>query len=430
MTRPIRPIYIFLGAWVAFSVAHAGPVPTVASTEPQHLTLADAYALAVTQSETIAIGAAEWQAAEARYRQARSEFRPELDLTGSLKESHVDTEDSSERTTRAGLRGMYEIFNGFRSTRLADARAAESEAYRLDSQRDRQLLFEDVADVFYQTLASENELSTLSDEIASLQERLDELTRRVKLGRSRPADVLSAQTQLADARVTLEQIRTECDASRELLAFLIGPTGASCVLVDMTELPSLDDATHYLKKLNERPDVVASESRVQAANSDAKAASSDRNVSATVDGNLYAVSDPGDSGDWDIGLTMTLPVFDGGLRRANVEEQRAAVRISELELAQLRRVADRDVRMEYRDVTGLLAQWAALQSAVKAAEESAAIQKKDYDMGRASNLDVISAMTELQSLRRRAAVLSFQTKAAMVRLHVAAGHVVEGDRTP
>ena len=110
-----------------------------------------AYEMAVAQSEKLQITVAEWHAAEARYRQALGAMWPEVTARGEA--SWTDEDDYR----RAGGGVKWTVFDGFRNIRLANARQADGLARFHDVEYLRLLLFEDVADVFYQVLSFQDQ---------------------------------------------------------------------------------------------------------------------------------------------------------------------------------------------------------------------------------------------------------------------------------
>ncbi len=387
----------------------------------QRLTLPEAYALANARSETLAIGAEEWHAAEARYRQATAGRWPELSAVGTGNWRETGGTSGANRTTRAGLGGTYPIFTGFRTTHLVEARAAEEIASEQDLIRARQVLYLDVADAFYAALAADLELAALDAELQALEDQQAELQRRIKLGRSRRAELLSVQSEVANLRATVAESDGERAAARELLAFLIGRSLSDDRLVDDSPLPAAPAVERFLEESEKRPDIRAEEARSKGAEAEMRAARSERGLSVDAGAHVYAYSDPGEAGDWDLTVSAAVPLFDSGLRRAATAERAAEARISELRLAQVRRTADRDVRAAYTDLVSALAQWAALHDAATVADENVGLQREDYEQGRAANLDVLSALVQQHDLQRRAAQAEMQARAALVRLHVAAG---------
>ena len=152
-----------------------------------------------------------------------------------------------------------------------------------------------------------------------------------------------------------------------------------------------------------------------------EAAKSERAPLVTLDGNAYPLRDPGEQGEWDLTLSLKMPLFDRGMRSAHTAEMREQLRISELRLAELRRSSERDVRQAYQSLFYELRQWSELQAAIGIAAETLALLQKDYEMGRVNNLEVLTASVQFRGLRQREAALAHQLRADMIHLHVAAG---------
>jgi outer membrane protein TolC len=393
------------------------PVIIIPLTRAEEINLLRAYELALVQSETLQISVAEWRAAEARYRQSLGAMWPEISAKG-------ESAWTSERDAhRAGVGVTWVVFDGFRTAREAESRQAEGLARYHDSAHARVLLYEDVADVFYQTLSFQEQRAAVMGQLKALEERLAELERRRKIGRSKQSDLLTTSTQIAEARLTIEQLNQFCAAALELLAFVTGQPASGLQVADQTPLPALDAVDKYLAAAASREDIKAGEARVEASQSDIKVAEADRAPKVTLDGNAYLLRSPQSQGEWDMVLRLELPLFDRGRRVARVAEAGQQLRISELRLAQLQRSSELDVRQAYQSLFYELRQWSEMQTATGVAAESLALSRKDYELGRVSNLDVLVASVQYWVLRRREAALAQQLRADMIHLHVAAGKV-------
>ena len=168
-----------------------------------------------------------------------------------------------------------------------------------------------------------------------------------------------------------------------------------------------------------RPDIIAAEHRLRAANANigaARAAFFPRialtggwgSASAELDG-LF------DSGSraWTFAPVLSLPIFDGGRRRANLalSEVREDIAVAEYE---------KSIQTAFREVADALAarRWLGeqrdvLQVAQDVASERARLAQLRYDNGSATFLEVLDAQRELlaagqQLVQARRALLSSQ----------------------
>jgi len=436
--RLLAAFLIFLLAIGRLGAQNSGAPPSIPQDKSRILKadLRRCYELAAQQSEVLGISEAEIRAAQARYWQAVSAILPSLSALATEEVQNSSSRSSSFSSNGFNVGGIngqssfegrlsvtQTIFNGFRDFKRASARKYDTAARQSDYIRSCQLLYLDVSDVFYQILSEEADLAVLAKVRTSLEERIEELERRVHLGRSRKGDLLQAQTELAETKVTIEQVKGLLGASRELMAFLINTPASGFALRETQPFPQADGLAKYLSLTGERPDVYASEQRKNAAEQDLAAVRSERWPTIGFQGNYVFAQDPDQGDEWNFLVSAELPIFDGGLRESRVSENKALVHISQLDLNRLRRQAASDVRVAYNNFISAAAQFARLNDATEVSRKNYETQKSDYDLGRTSNLDVLAALTTLQDLKRREVGAEMQARASYVQLHVAAGQI-------
>jgi outer membrane protein TolC len=221
--------------------------------------------------------------------------------------------------------------------------------------------------------------------------------------------------------VEQETARGQVAVARELLAFLMGRPAEGWQLKDESPFPSAPELAAKLEQAVQRADVQAGLERAEAARKAMQAAQGERQPEVRAAGNVYLVEDPDEDREWDVALTLSLPLFDEGVRRAGVREQMEQATISELNLAALRRQAVSEVRSAYLAFVSTAAQKARLQEGVAVATASYEEQQRDFELGRASQLDALSALAQVQRLARRALAADIRARVSLVQLHVAAG---------
>jgi outer membrane protein TolC len=420
------------------------------------LDLQKAYELALLRSETLGLREQDVRIAEAQYWQALGAILPNVhglvsnsfsnnnsSSSGSFNSSGNNSgssdsnsggsnsvsNSSSNRSNRfadwdqveARINVKQPIFSGFRDFNTMGAIKATTEANRQTVVRTRQTLYLDVADVFYQILSYERDLGVLEKLQTALSDRAGELDRRIKLGKSRASEQLTAQTDLADARVTVESVKGLLGASKELAAFLTGVPAAELKLSEQKAFPGVEAVEAYLQGSGERPDVLAAVQRERAARKQLAAARGEHFPVISLEGNYFVKEPRSSDREWNFFLTLDVPIFEGGAIEARVRENKALVRQSELNLSQLQRTADKDVRTAYNDFIASVAQFLRLKELVQTSEETYTVQKNDYGRGVSSNLDVLDALRKYEEAERRLLSQEMQARVNLVRLHVAAG---------
>jgi outer membrane protein len=321
----------------------------------------------------------------------------------------------------------YTLFNGGQNYNNVGASRAAVAAKRETLARDYQTIYQDVAQGFYNVLQYEGDLVVQHDLVEALSARVDDLTQRVKLGRSRPSEMLQAQTDLANARVTEEQQRGSENAALETVAFYIGIPSGRFVLKDTGRFPSTQDLEYYLQQSGARPDVLSQVQSLRQAERNLSVARGELWPTVTANGNYLAQEDPNDNNvDATMTLEISMPIFDGGLIAGQIHQNHELVRQSALNVEQLQRTADQDTRTAYVNFNASVAQVVVLREAARYSAKNLEAQVEDYRRGVVSNLDVLTALQDYQSARAQLHNANMQARLNLINLHVAAGTAARG----
>ena len=321
----------------------------------------------------------------------------------------------------------YTLFNGGQNYNNVGASRAAVDAKRETLARDYQTIYQDVAQGFYNVLQFEGDLVVQHDLVEALSARVDDLQQRVKLGRSRPSEMLQAQTDLANARVTEEQQRGSENAALETVAFYIGIPSGHFTLKDTGRFPSAQELEYYLQQSGARPDVLSQLQSLRQAERQLSAAKGELWPTVTANGNYLAQEDPNDNNvDATMSLEISMPIFDGGLILGQIHQNHELVRQSALNVEQLQRTADQDTRTAYVNFNASVAQVVVLREAARYAAKNLEAQVEDYRRGVVSNLDVLTALQDYQTARAQLHNANMQARLDLINLHVAAGLASRG----
>ncbi len=408
--------------------------PTPVPIPVEFLDLKTCYELALLRMETVGLSEEDIRVAQARYWQAVGAILPTVKAVGEeaiygdraasfgVNNSALANDFNNQQQT-ARITVKQPIFSGLRDIELAKAAKAQIEGSRLTARRVRQNLYLDVAESFYQILNYEADLQVLEDIVKTLEERVGDQQKRVKLGKSRDSELIQANTALAQARVSVERTRGLLGASRELLLYYVGIPAEQLRIRDTSPPPPNSvTLTDYLAKVGERPDLLASIESERAARAQLSAAKGEHWPTVSFDGNYYLYdSDEIQGGQWSAFITVEVPIFEGGSIEARVDENKALFAKSRLDMSQLQREAVRDVRTAFNDFNATIAELARLEEAVRTAELNYRAQKGDYELGVVSSLDVLDALQSLHDVRRDLVSAQVNAHLNLIKLGVAAG---------
>jgi outer membrane protein len=219
-------------------------------------------------------------------------------------------------------------------------------------------------------------------------------------------DVTRAETQLAGTRAQLIAARAERDRTRiDLLRALNLPFNTPMQLADslgefLSAPISTEDAAIGVA-LATRPDLRVLDQQLAVSNQQATAIRAERIPTVSLYGDQGQIGKGVDHllPTYQVGLQVSVPVFEGFRRKGRVDEQTATSRDIEVRRRDLEQQIAADVRTAILDLGSSREQVAAAQERVRLAEQEVAQAEERFRAGVASNADVITASVTLNSAR-------------------------------
>ncbi len=291
---------------------------------------------AFASSPTLEAAVAKLRQSQSYTTQAKAAGSPVVD--GSASSERAASDASGNGTTDSGLsiNSSWEIDLFGAVKRGKEGAQAREEAQRATLADARISLSADVTDAYLSHRACQSQV-TLSEEDLASRTATEKLTAHsVEVGFTAPYEGIRSAASVAEAKSRLTAARAKCERLENLLTRLTGvtrPKVAAILANKPTGLERLPEPRHFSiaipsQALMQRPDVRAAERRVAAASADIGLAEADRYPRLTMNGELgYTVEGSGGGslsfGTWSFGPSLSLPIFDGGRRAANVKIARA-----------------------------------------------------------------------------------------------------------
>jgi outer membrane protein len=265
-------------------------------------------------------------------------------------------------------------------------------------------------------------MAVQADLIDALRARVDDLRNRVNLGRSRPSELLQAQTDLANAKVTYESQRGSMNSAEETVAFYTGVPSAHLALKDTQPFPSVQELNAYLLHSPSRPDVLSEIETMKQSERQLASAVGQLLPTVSAQGDFLASQDPVSNNiDATMTIQVSMPIFDGGLIAGQIHQNHELVRQNRLNVENLKRTADQDTRTAYANFDAAVAQIIVLREAATLAAKDFEAQVDDYRRGVVSNLDVLTALQDYQTARIQLHNANMTARLDLINLNVAAG---------
>jgi len=415
----LRHSVVLFGLTLLAAGAYAEGIPV--SDAPRTLSLRDALALAQVSNVSIRQRQADAEAASASARSTQAQQKPSVSTTtyGTIGDS------SNILTTSPGVapqnifavpsRGfadqnlmvMVPLFNGGSlAGRTASARN-QAAAAQAGVAGVRLTVSAEVTQA-YANAALGNALVAVAQAQQSAEDEQVRVTaEKVQTGRLAPVDLLREQAAQAEARQgVLAAVNTQAQALVTLRSLLGLPQSSALVLTDTldtlaaspTNLPVTFTAA--LAEAKRRPELIAVGAQVQAAQSGVRSAEGAYapQVYGVAMGDASLGRDLQRAG-YTVGLTASLPLYDGGQRRADVDAAKARAKRAEADAQQAEQQVEQETASAWLTWQIAAAQVQATVAGVAAAQQGYELANLRYNAGKsttAERLDALAALVRAQ----------------------------------
>jgi multidrug efflux system outer membrane protein len=393
--------------------------------------------LALANNRDLRVAVLNIEQARAQYRIQRAALLPSLDASGSFIREKLPASSTygvptpASSTFDAGLSTSYEV-DLFGSVRSLTHAALEKYIAQLEARRGAQLsLIAEVANA-YLTLASDRELEHLAQQTLESQEHSLALEqRRYETGTVSGLELAQSQTTALQARADAGRFEGNVAQDIDALTLLVGTP------IDAALLPAqLDSKTMGLEPLPagvpsavllRRPDVLAAEHTLRAANADIGVARAAFFPNITLTANLGSVSNQlsnlfkSGTGAWTFAPLLSLPIFHGGALMGSLDMAHADEKIA---LAQY----EKTIQSGFREVADALAltatlnrQRAAQETLTEATGQAYKLSLRRYQVGRDSYLEVLDSQRSDYAARKGLITTRLAEQSNRVTLYKALG---------
>ena len=362
------------------------------------------YELAQKQSETLEMAKSRQKQAEERKDQALGTLFPNINARYNYTEIDPPPAPRSAFTRINQYSGLINVNQPiFRGSAIA-AYGYTKDDIRLQQRLAEQTglgLWQEVALAYYTAWMARNDLANISKLRDYSDERVRDLKERVRVGRSRRGELNQAEAQLmsVDAEVArATQVKAEAE---ERLAFLTGVPQSPGFETMPEPLLTTPPVQTYLEQAKNRPDLAAKRYEIEMSDELISGAKAGHMPSVDFNGNYY-VERTGvlQDSNWDIGVAVNIPIFQGGTVQGLVRERVEKKRETILAYDRLKREIDRDIRILWHNSTALDKVVNDLRGSLDKAKATYEANKRDYNYGLVTNLDVLLTMNQYIETKR------------------------------
>ena len=359
--------------------------------------------------------AADRDAAFEKINEARSPLLPQLGLGAdyTYTSGFRDAKDQNSDVTSGSLQLTQVLFDmsKWRALTLQEKNAGIQD---VTYQTDQQTLILNTATAYFKVLAAIDTLSYTEAQKQAIYRQLDQTTQRFNVGLVAITDVQNARSQYDAVLANEVTARNDLDNAVEELRQVTGnyyPELAS-LNVDgfKTNKPSAVNAllkeaeSRNLSLLQARLSQDLAREQIRQAQ-DGHLPTLNLNASSGVSNNRYSgsksISQDADVGQNKIGLSFSLPLYQGGMVNSQVKQAQYNFVGASEQLESAHRSVVQTVRSSFNNVNASISSINAYKQAVVSAQSSLDAMEAGYSVGTRTIVDVLDATTTLYNAKQQ-----------------------------
>ena len=404
-----------------------------------------AYEAALQHDATILAERAAAQAAQERLPQALSQRRPSLSLSAGQNRNHLESQTANMLGQRSVSERYYDSNNAalqlrqplYRPAILAQIKQARAQVQDADAVLDvnENDLLERVAQAYFDALLGQVQLDLASAQKTAFAAQLQSAQKGFAAGVGMRTDVDEAQARMDLAHAQVLQAQQALDLARRRLALLLGVPVAQLVqLADLDtqrfapSAPVPTSAEQWIALAEESsPQLQALRARLRAAQAEVDKAQAGHKPTLDV----VATVSRSDSDSVTsintvykqkyVGVQLNVPLYSGGYVSSTVRQALAEVQRMQQTLEAAQRDLSNQVYEQFSAMTEGVLRIAALEQAVRSAQQALLSSQKSLQAGARTTVDVLNAEQQLTVAQRDLAQARYGYVLAPLKLQMLAG---------
>jgi multidrug efflux system outer membrane protein len=386
--------------------------------------------VALTNNLDLRVAILNVEQSRAQYRITRSASLPTVNGGGSFTRAYANGQTANNWTASIGM-AAYEV-DLWGRVRSLNGQALEKYFSTAEAKRSAQIsLVASVATEYFTLRQLEEQLRLAQQTLGAVQESYALNKATFDAGGSSQLDLLTAEGQVQTAKINVLTYERQRAQAENYLVLLLGqpmPVGLPEPLpFNDTNLLAQIPAGLPSELALRRPDILAAEHTLKAANANIGAARAAFFPAVQFTSSIGTMSSEfsklfsSGTGLWSFSPQITLPIFTGGQNRADLDSAEISTRI---EVANYQKT----IETAFREVADALVANSSYASEIEAGVGLIVAQQGRYDLaneryrqGEDSYLDVLSAQQDLYSAQQNLLQAQFQKLSSQISLYKALG---------
>jgi outer membrane protein len=369
--------------------------------------------------------------------QARAGYLPQIAASASIFRNHAERDgapdfDYNTKTIAVTLsQPIFRLQNWIAITQ-AQKQVLQAEAILASSSQDVALR---LSQAYFDVLLAQDNVTLSESQKSAISEQLNQAKRNFEVGTATIVDTLDAQARYDQSSAKEISDKNDLEVKRRALQVLLGklPEGLTPLKEPLTlALPEPNDIEAWVKSAADSSFTIAvARASFEIAQQEITRQRAGHLPTLDISGSLARVNDPTSAiapvsttaNVGSIGLTLSVPIFSGGLIQSRV-----ALRDRfEQDLENAQRSVAQSVRTAFLNVTSGISQIRALEQAVVSTQSQLDSTILGRDVGVRTSVDVLNAQQQVIQTRRDLQQARYNYLVNTLRLKAATGTLADAD---
>lgn len=398
---------------------------TAFAAEAQVLTLDECIATALSTHPDLVAAASRINSKNAAVGQAASGTRIQVSAGSSYTRSDNSVVKDSSGSYNTNVQASQSIFDWGRNGLQIDAAKIEMDATTSDFLATRDTIITNVRTAYYGLNLSLRRYEVANTRYANFNQRLSWAKTYYQVGTKAKIEVSKAESDLANSRLVLVKAESAIEQSRSELAAAMGiPMQSIAAVEDLLDYEEwgvpVEDAVE--RALSGRPELAAQKKRIDYAktNLELQMKGLSPSISASAGYNLYG-SAPFDENGWSAGLSLSVPLFDGGLTKSKIEGAQADMATASAQYDSLANSVTLEVRRAWESLREANQSLQASMESERYAKETLELAQGRYKAGVGNSLEISDSVEAYATSQTNTILALYDCKYAQLNLEKAMG---------
>lgn len=401
--------------------------PALAQPPPTSLSFEDAVEAAERAAESMTVARAEVDRARTTITLARSTYLPTINGTAAYQRTlasefddimfgppdpaleDVDLPFGQPNNWRLGFNVTQPLFDGFKTSANVRAAKAGVRGAELGVKTTHAQVVLQAAQAYFDAVLAQRQVEIAETTLQQAEQTFKETELGFQQGATPEFDLVRAEVARDNQRTLLVQFQVQRDITLVALRRLIGaPSDRPLALT--TKLDT-DDVETVVATARTAAGIAPTATRVAIAQAKEGVVAREAGVDAAKADRMPTIAAGTDFGlvnyenhpfnsewrtNWTLGVTLTLPIFDGFRRRAAIDSSRAQLTSAKAQLAQAGEVSQVETEQAAANVAASTTQLETSMRTVKQAQRAYQIAELRFQQGASTHLELVDTRVQLE----------------------------------